>query len=375
VTLPPNTIRYRKPTRRQRALMAMGIPVALKELQEPVSEITYPPLPPPVPFQPEPPSAEEIALQEEKRRIIAEQRRKETVERDLRIAKMVGMPAETWRKLLQEDERKLKETQEREEKERAEKDWHEKSFDEARRALGITGDYSYSEDRKTVYLSVICRPELPYGVYVLIDAEDLPRVGIKEWTYRTSLEKGNRMVCLGDLPQSYLARFIAGITEFRKAVTHINGDRFDFRKSNLSLLGSIPPPNKWGNYYPVRPAGLPIPPPPQPPPTPDYRFFIRKRRKGLFQHGDYSQFYGPKWRDVQAAAMARAKGRCERCKRKKAVHVHHIILVRYFLDSDDAHYLENTKAVCLSCHHQEHREVPQKFPLLDQIEYRWSTDS
>lgn len=77
---------------------------------------------------------------------------------------------------------------------------------------------------------------------------------------------------------------------------------------------------------------------------------------------------------MESTELATANGKCERCKKKKAVHVHHIILVRYFLYSDDAHDLENTLAVCLSCHHKKHREVPQKFPLLDQLEYRWNTD-
>jgi HNH endonuclease len=376
VTLPSSTIRYRKPTRRQLALIAMGLPVTFREIREPVREIVCPPLPPPVPIQPKPLSAEEIVLQEEKQRVIAEQKAKNREEINQRIAKLVGMPAETWWKLLEEDTKKFHEDEARKQKESADKDWYTKTLDEARRALGITGDYSYSEDRKTVYLSVVCRPEQPYGVYVLIDAEDLPRAGVKEWTYRTYPGDSNKIVCLGDLPQSYMGRFIAGVTEFRKHVKHLNGDKFDFRKSNLSVLGTIQPPNEWGNYYPKRPVGLPIPEPiPQPktPPAPVDKF-RRKRHKGkrpIF--GDYNQFYGPKWREVQAAAMARANRRCERCKRKKAVHVHHIILVRYFLDSDDAHYLENTLAVCLNCHHQEHREVPQKFPLLDQIPFQWAT--
>ena len=236
VTLPLDTIRYRKPTRRQIALMAMGIQVRLTQFQEPVREITYSPLPPPVHFQPEPPSAEEIALQEEKRRLFAEQKGREAVERDLRIAKMVGMPAETWRNLIQEDLKRFRE-----------------------------------------------------GTYI-------------------------------------------------PPVTH-----------------RIVPIKK----KPKRKETAPLP------------VFARKlnNKRPLFP--DYSQFYGPTWKEVQAAAMVRSKGKCEICKRRKARQVHHVLPIRYFVNSEDAHFLENTLALCIPCHQEEHRKIKVSMPLLNQLDYRW----
>ena len=99
--------------------------------------------------------------------------------------------------------------------------------------------------------------------------------------------------------------------------------------------------------------------------------FARKlnNKRPLFP--DYSQFYGPTWKEVQAAAMARAKGKCEKCKRRKARQVHHVLPIRYFVNSEDAHFLENTLAVCIPCHQEEHRKIKVGMPLLDQLDYQW----
>lgn len=88
----------------------------------------------------------------------------------------------------------------------------------------------------------------------------------------------------------------------------------------------------------------------------------RGRRKRYYQ-----EFYGPSWFPVQAEAMARAKGICEICKTSKATEVHHILPIRYFLDSEDAHFINNTLAVCIPCHKEEHRQLKNKFPLFNHL--------
>lgn len=204
-------------------------------------------------------------------------------------------------------------------------------------------------------MNIQCRPEQETELYVSIDAEDLERVGVKEWTMRTG-DGSSRIVCLANKSSISLDRFIA-CSHRRRHVSHLNGDRLDYRKSNLYPTFPAPPPNEWGNYFPaLGRRSTPAPPPPLIPP-PDYR--------------SYAQFYGPKWKEVQAAAMARAHGKCEKCKRRKARHVHHILLVRYFLDPEEAHYLENTLAVCLRCHHEEHRQAKHRFPLFDGLKYKF----
>lgn len=137
----------------------------------------------------------------------------------------------------------------------------------------------------------------------------------------------------------------------------IQEDEERFRQGTYvpPLTHRIIPPKK--NPKRKRPAKLPV--------------FAKKLNNKRPLYPDYSQFYGPLWKEVQAAAMARSKGKCEVCKRRKARHVHHVLPFRYFIDSQDAHFLENTLAVCVPCHQEEHRKIKLEMPLLDQLDYRW----
>lgn len=74
-------------------------------------------------------------------------------------------------------------------------------------------------------------------------------------------------------------------------------------------------------------------------------------------------YYGPTWLAARAAAMQRAKGICERCKKAEAVHVHHLMPVRIFAILDDAHFQENLLAVCTRCHGIEERKVRRELPI------------
>ena len=78
--------------------------------------------------------------------------------------------------------------------------------------------------------------------------------------------------------------------------------------------------------------------------------------------------YGGNWVTARKAAMQAAGGNCQRCKKAKAVHVHHKLPVRYFAKPEDANFPQNLMAVCRPCHKLEHKEMSERFPLLDILE-------
>ena len=79
--------------------------------------------------------------------------------------------------------------------------------------------------------------------------------------------------------------------------------------------------------------------------------------------------YGSNWYRARNAAMKRSGGICQRCKKAKAVHVHHRMPARYFKKPEDANFADNLMAVCHRCHTKEHKEMEAKFPLLDIIPF------
>lgn len=221
--------------------------------------------------------------------------------------------------------------EERERQERGDREWYASSLEDYRKLAGIQGNYYYSGDRKTVYLNIEIRNRQAEKVSIAIDAEDLERVAGLKWEYRVTSSYGFDIACRQYTRKKIsLGRWIANAP-------------------------APPPTNQWGNYRPAkRPNDRQLPPsPPKLEDTEGYYFS-----------------YGPKWLEIQPMAMARANGKCERCKRKKAVHVHHILPVRYFKYPTDAHFLDNTLAVCRSCHHEEHRQLKNRFPLLNRLTYQ-----
>ena len=80
--------------------------------------------------------------------------------------------------------------------------------------------------------------------------------------------------------------------------------------------------------------------------------------------------YGPGWAAFRLKVIARSGGVCERCKKARAVHVHHRLPVRYFIFPQDAHFMENALHVCNDCHKTEHDEIRRDLPLLDTIPFQ-----
>ena len=72
------------------------------------------------------------------------------------------------------------------------------------------------------------------GDRIIIDAEDLPKVGQYRWRCRRN--SGGYVVGTGEKEQKlYLHRFVMGVTDFAKKVDHINHDVRDNRKENLRI--------------------------------------------------------------------------------------------------------------------------------------------
>lgn len=73
-----------------------------------------------------------------------------------------------------------------------------------------------------------------HGDRIIIDAEDLQKVGRYRWRCRKNC--GGYVVGNGEKKQKlYLHRFVMGVTEFSKKVDHINHDVRDNRKENLRV--------------------------------------------------------------------------------------------------------------------------------------------
>jgi hypothetical protein len=263
-----------------------------------------------------------------------------------------------------EDTEKLRIKKEEEKKEQARTyliKWCTQPLEQCRCDLGLTEDLHYSEDRKTVYLELRNVPASSDPVYVTLDAVDVERVAIKRWTFRTFPDGSSRIVCLGDLPQVSLSRFITGFDKHHRQVQHLNGNKLDFRRSNLYPFVAVPLPNEWGNYRHTALRGYK--PPPRSKETEERYIDSEIPRRS------YARFYGQKWLIEKRIAMEAAHGKCQNCRRKKAVHVHHILPIRYFKEPDDAHFQGNLCPVCLLCHQELHRTMKDRFPLFECLQY------
>lgn len=75
--------------------------------------------------------------------------------------------------------------------------------------------------------------------------------------------------------------------------------------------------------------------------------------------------YGSSWKHARLKALDKTNGMCGRCKKDKAILVHHLLPVRYFKKVEDAHFPSNLLPVCQKCHALEHRELATAMPLLD----------
>lgn len=75
--------------------------------------------------------------------------------------------------------------------------------------------------------------------------------------------------------------------------------------------------------------------------------------------------YGSSWKPARYKALAKTNGMCGRCKKDKAILVHHLLPVRYFKKVEDAHFQSNLLPVCQGCHTIEHKELATAMPLLD----------
>lgn len=64
-------------------------------------------------------------------------------------------------------------------------------------------------------------------------------------------------------------------------------------------------------------------------------------------YDEYMQ--SPEWKAIRALVFERSSGICEGCRRRKAVHVHHLTY-----DHFGAEFLWELAAVCLTCHERYH---------------------
>lgn len=74
---------------------------------------------------------------------------------------------------------------------------------------------------------------------------------------------------------------------------------------------------------------------------------------------DYRQYLqSPEWRAVRRRVMGRARGWCERCRKAKALQVHHLTYARLGHER-----LTDLQAVCQSCHQAAHpnKVLPASF--------------
>lgn len=73
----------------------------------------------------------------------------------------------------------------------------------------------------------------------------------------------------------------------------------------------------------------------------------RERRKAYRRYMD-----SPDWQCVRAEVMYRAKGKCERCKRFAAKHVHHLVYHKDLFDT----VAGDCQALCVVCHERADAE-------------------
>jgi 5-methylcytosine-specific restriction endonuclease McrA len=75
--------------------------------------------------------------------------------------------------------------------------------------------------------------------------------------------------------------------------------------------------------------------------------------------------YTGSWRPIRESVMRECGGMCERCGKREAIEVHHILPIRYFQNWKDAHVRSNLVAVCRRCHGHEHARLRKSLPLLE----------
>lgn len=71
------------------------------------------------------------------------------------------------------------------------------------------------------------------------------------------------------------------------------------------------------------------------------------------------------WKERARRIMARARGLCEQCKRRRAVHVHHLTYERAGDEKDD-----DLQAVCFKCHDAAHDGMLSIQRMLDELDRR-----
>ena len=78
-----------------------------------------------------------------------------------------------------------------------------------------------------------------HGMEAIIDAGDLPLVQGKRWNWSPGkpdpATDGSVVLAMGGTPKPSLARILLGIADPRQLVCHLNGDRLDCRRENLTV--------------------------------------------------------------------------------------------------------------------------------------------
>ncbi len=81
--------------------------------------------------------------------------------------------------------------------------------------------------------------------------------------------------------------------------------------------------------------------------------------------GGSPNYYGASWMNARRNALIKANGICQRCHKRKATDVHHLLPIRLFNSRDKANFESNLKAVCTRCHKIEHLRLKKSLPLLE----------
>ena len=76
-----------------------------------------------------------------------------------------------------------------------------------------------------------------------------------------------------------------------------------------------------------------------------------------------SSYRGSNWEQVKARILARANGKCERCKKRRILTVHHKLPFRLFSNYKEANTFDNLQALCRECHTRTDNEIWKKYPL------------
>lgn len=175
-------------------------------------------------------------------------------------------------------------------------------------------------------------------VDTFIDRSDIARVHNWKVTARKRGEYFSVHVTSGGSTQSF-PRLLLDVTDPDLIVVHRDRDALNNRRENLktvrvSSLGNRTFPPRLSNP------------------------------RGTFSTESSLLYYGADWPEMRAAAMTRANGICERCRKKPPAQVHHKLPVRFFANPNDANFLENLLAVCMRCHRKEHEWIKKNLPLL-----------